>query len=114
MIVRPPQMNRLELPSLIAPIRITPIVLEPLDQRDVFELSLPPGTSVDEMPEPRQRETPFGTFSINWQLQNERLTRTLSLRLQRSTVPAASYKDVRAFLDEFREAERLPVILVKR
>jgi hypothetical protein len=114
MIVRPPQMNRLELPTLTAPMRVTPIVLEPLDERDVLDLTLPADTAVDEMPEPRSRETPFGSFAIRWETQNGRVTRTLSLRLHRSTVPPASYKDVRTFLDAFREAERLPVILVKR
>jgi transglutaminase-like putative cysteine protease len=114
MIVRPPQMNRLELPALMASTRVTPVVLEPLDERDILELALPADIAVDEMPEPRQAETPFGSFSINWQAQNGRVTRTLSLRIHRSTVAPASYADVRKFLDTFREAERLPVILVRK
>jgi hypothetical protein len=114
MIVRPPQMNRLELPTLTAPTRLTPIVLGPLDERDTLELTLPADTAVDEMPEPRSRETPFGSFAIRWETQNGRLIRTLSLRLHRSAVAPASYTDVRTFLEAFREAERLPVILVKR
>ena len=114
MIVRPPQMNRIELPALTAATRVTPIVLEPLDERDILELILPADTAVDEMPEPRRAETPFGSFSISWQVQNGRVTRNLSLRIHRSNVVPASYADVRTFLDTFREAERLPVILVKR
>jgi len=114
MIVRPPQMTRLELPAFTAATRVTPIVLEPLDERDILELTLPADTAVDEMPEPRRAETPFGSFSISWQAQNGRVTRNLSLRIHRSNVAPASYADVRTFLDTFREAERLPVILVKR
>jgi hypothetical protein len=114
MIVRPPQMNRLELPALTAPTRLTPILLEPLDERDVLELTLPPNAAVDEMPEPRRRETPFGSFAISWQMENGRLTRNLLLRIHRSSVAPAAYNDVRAFLDAFREAERQPVILVKK
>jgi hypothetical protein len=114
MIVRPPQMDRSGLPTLTPARRVTPILLEPLDERDILELALPAGVTVDEMPEPRRRETPFGTFSIVWQMQNERLTRTLSLRLTRSTVAPASYDEVRIFLEAFREAERQPVILVKK
>jgi hypothetical protein len=114
MIVRPPQMNRIELPAFTAATRVTPIVLEPLDERDILELILPADTTVDEMPEPRRAETPFGSFSISWQVQNGRVTRNLSLRIHRSNVAPASYADVRTFLDTFREAERLPVILVKR
>ena len=114
MIVRPPQMNRLELPAFTAATRVTPVVLEPLDERDILELILPADTAVDEMPEPRRAETPFGSFSISWQVQNGRVIRNLSLRIHRSNVAPASYADVRTFLDTFREAERLPVILVKR
>jgi hypothetical protein len=114
MIVRPPQMNRLELPALTAGTRLTPVLLEPLDERDILELTLPADTAVDEMPEPRRAETPFGSFSIDWATQNGRVTRNLSLRIQRSTVLPASYADLRKFLDSFREAERQPVILVKR
>jgi hypothetical protein len=66
------------------------------------------------MPEPRRRETPFGSFAISWQMENGRLTRNLLLRIHRSSVAPASYNDVRAFLDAFREAERQPVILVKK
>jgi Domain of Unknown Function with PDB structure (DUF3857)/Transglutaminase-like superfamily len=114
MIVRPPQMNRIELPAFTAATRVTPIVLEPLDERDILELILPADTAVDEIPEPRRAEAPFGSFSISWQVQNGRVTRNLSLRIHRSNVAPASYADVRTFLDTFREAERLPVILVKR
>lgn len=114
MIVRPPQMNRLELPALTAATRLTPVFLEPLDERDILELNLPEGTAVDEMPEPRRAETSFGSFSIAWEMQNGRLARNLSLRIHRSTIAPASYADVRAFFETFRDAERQPVILVKR
>ena len=114
MIVRPPQMNRLELPALTASTRRTPILLEPLDERDLLDLALPMNTTVDEMPEPRSREASFGSFAIKWQHENGRVTRTLSLRLQRAAVAPASYDELRSFLEAFREAERLPVVLVAR
>jgi hypothetical protein len=110
MIVRPP-MNRLELPALTTSTRQTPILLEPLDERDVLELALPANSTIDELPEPQGRQATFGNFSIRWQAENGRVTRTVSLLIKRSTVPASSYDDVRAFLDAFREAERLPVVL---
>jgi hypothetical protein len=99
---------------LPAAARQTPVLLDPLDERDILELSLPSGPAVDDMPEPRTREAPFGSFSIRWQMENGRLTRTLSLRVERSSVAPASYQDVRTFFDAFREAERQPVILVAR
>jgi Domain of Unknown Function with PDB structure (DUF3857)/Transglutaminase-like superfamily len=113
MIVRPP-VNRLELPVLTAASRRTPIVLEPLDERDILELALPPDSTVDELPQAQSGQTMFGSFSISWQAENGRVKRTVSLLIKRTTLPATSYGEVRAFLDAFREAERLPVVLALR
>jgi hypothetical protein len=114
MIVRPPQMNRLDLPTLPASVRRTPVLLDPLDERDTLELALPANASVDEVPEPQERRTSFGSFSIRWQAESGRVTRTVTLQIQRATVAPESYNDVRTFLDAFREAERLPVVLATR
>jgi len=110
MVVQPP-MNRLELPVLTASTRETPILLEPLDETDVLDLAIPAGSSIDEVPEPLTRQASFGSFSIKWQTMDGHVSRNVSLLIRRSTVPAASYKEVRAFLDAFREAERQPVVL---
>jgi hypothetical protein len=110
MVVQPP-MNRLDLPVLTASTRETPVLLEPLDETDVLDLGIPAGSSVDEVPEAQTRQASFGSFSIKWQAQGGRVMRNVSLVIRRSAVPAASYKEVRAFLDAFREAERLPVVL---
>jgi Domain of Unknown Function with PDB structure (DUF3857)/Transglutaminase-like superfamily len=114
MIVRPPQMNRLDLPTLTASVRRTPVLLDPLDERDILELVLPANAVVDEVPEPQERRASFGSFSIRWQAQSGRVTRTVTLQIQRATVAPESYSDVRTFLDAFRDAERLPVVLTTR
>jgi hypothetical protein len=111
LIVVQPPLNRLGVPLLTAPTRETPVLLEPLDETDVFDLEIPAGSRIDEVPEAQTRQTSFGSFSIKWQAQGGRVTRNVSLVIKRATVPAASYKEVRAFLDGFREAERLPVVL---
>jgi hypothetical protein len=43
--------------------------------------------------------------------ERDRVVRTVTLRVPRATVPAQSYAPVRAFLDAFHEAQRLPVVL---
>jgi hypothetical protein len=110
MVVQPPR-NRFELPVLTASTRETPILLEPLDETDVLDLGIPAGSSIDEVPEPQTRQASFGSFSIKWQALDGHVSRNVSLIVRRSTVPAASYTEVRAFLDAFREAERQSVVL---
>jgi transglutaminase-like putative cysteine protease len=114
LIVRPPQTVRYDLPVLTAGFRRTPILLEPREERDVLELALPPGASVDEIPEPLTREAPFGSFSVRWQADDGKVIRLVSLRIQRSSIPPESYADAKAFFDAFREAEQQPVVLARK
>ena len=111
MIVRPPQMSLLDLPVFTSPSRTTPVVLEPIDERDVLTLALPADASVDETPDSVTRLTPFGAFTVQWEKEAGRVVRTVTLRVPRATVPAQSYAAVRAFFDAFHEAQRLPVVL---
>ena len=91
--------------------RQTPILLEPHEEQDLLELTLPPGATVDEMPQPRMAKTAFGSYSVTWKADGGSLSRDLTLRITRSTLPAESYQEVRSFLESFREAERLPVVV---
>jgi len=58
-------------------------------------------------------ETPFGRFSVTWRASGTTVSRTLTLRLLRTTLPAAANAQVLAFVDAFRQAERQPVVLVR-
>jgi transglutaminase-like putative cysteine protease len=111
MIVRPPQLRELDLPVLDAAPRKTPILLEPLDERDALELTLPEDATVDELPGAVTRTAPFGSFTVRWEKSSGRVVRTLTLQVQRASVPAESSAVVRAFLDAFRDAEKQPVVL---
>ena len=114
LLVRPPRTLRAELPAFSSATRRTSILLDARDEQDAFDLALPSGVVVDEMPEPRKVETRFGRFSVAWQAQNGHVTRTLSLRMPRAVLPASAYAELRAFLEAFREAENLPVVLMRR
>jgi hypothetical protein len=114
LLVRPPQMIRLTLPEVQAGSRVHPVRLDSYDVRDIFELTLPDGVAVDEMPEPRTVATPVGRYAVTWQVQNGRVVRSVTLQVTRVTLPAASSGDVRAFFDGFREAERQPLVLIGR
>jgi hypothetical protein len=113
MLIRAPQSVRTGLPTLIAPARATPVLLDPRDERDRFELELPAGASVDEMPPPRRMEAPFGHFSVQWTAEGRTVVRAVELRVSRTAVQPADYPRLRAFLDAFREAERQPIVLTR-
>jgi len=68
---------------------------------------------VDELPTPVAMDQPFGRFSVEWRAQGRTVSRTLTLRLARTTLPATASGDVRAFVEAFRDAERQPIVLVK-
>jgi hypothetical protein len=102
------------LPVLRPGARRTSVVLEPREERDRFEVTMPAGLVVDELPSPQTVETSFGRFDIRWTAEGNRLVRQLSLRVDRSVIPPAEYTAVRAFVDGFRDAERMPAVLARR
>jgi transglutaminase-like putative cysteine protease len=113
LLVRAPLSGRGALPSLAAGERKTPVVLDALEERDHFELEIPAGATIDEMPRPITREGAFGRFSVEWKTQGGIVVRDLSLRLTRDNVPPERYNDLRTFLDAFLEAEGQPIVLAR-
>ena len=112
-LIGPPSLGGL-LPVLPGGARSTAVVLQPADESDRFELSIPAGLTVDELPPSRSMEAQFGRFDVKWVVNGNRITRTLTLRVDDASVPASDYALVRRFIDTFREAESLPVVLVRR
>ena len=113
LLVRPPDLPRPGLPDLTPAPRQHAIQLDPREERDAFTLTLPEGVKVDELPEARAMETSFGRFSVTWRATGSTVSRTLTLRLARTTLPASANAEVLAFVEAFRQAERQPVVLVR-
>jgi hypothetical protein len=113
LLVRPPELPRPGLPALAPGARQHAILLDPREERDTFQLTLPEGVKVDELPKPVAMDKPFGRFSVEWRASGTTVSRTLTLRLSRTTLPAASNAEVLAFVDAFRQAERIPVVLLR-
>ena len=113
LLVRPPELPRPGLPELTAGARRHAILLDPREERDTFQLTLPAGAKVDELPEPRAMDTPFGRFSVTWRSSGTTVSRTLTLRLARTTLPASANAEVLGFVEAFRQAERQPVVLMR-
>ena len=102
------------LPILRPGPRQTAVVLAPRDEQDRFEVTLPVGLRVDELPMPQSVETPFGRFDVRWTTEGSRLVRVLSLRVNRNVVSPDRYAELRAFVDRFRDIERQPAVLARQ
>ena len=113
LLVRPPELPRPGLPALTPGTRRHAILLDPREERDTFQLTLPDGVKVDELPKAVAMDTPFGRFSVEWRAQGTTVSRTLTLRLARTTLPATASAEVRAFVEAFRDAERQPIVLAR-
>jgi transglutaminase-like putative cysteine protease len=109
LLVRAPLSGREALPALTAAERQTPVVLDALEERDRFELEIPTGAAVDEMPKPISRDSPFGRFAVEWKAQGGIVVRDLALRLTRESIPPQRYGELRTFLD----AESQPIVLTR-
>jgi hypothetical protein len=113
-LVGAPSLGRL-LPKLPeGSTRTTPVVLDPVEEVDRFELTIPANLVIDELPAPVAVTAPFGRFEMKWTAEGTKITRTLTLRVLSATVPAGDYGTVRRFIEQFRDAEGLPVVLVRR
>jgi hypothetical protein len=102
------------LPKLAPGSRQTPVALEPRSEQDRFEVTLPSTIRVDELPPPVTVETSFARFDVRWTLEGARLIRVLSLRVNQSEIPSSEYAAVRAFVDRFRDAERMAAVITRR
>ena len=114
LLIRAPQAIGADLPVLPRAIRQSSIVLEPREEHDRFELDVSPGTMVDEVPPARAVDASFGSFSVKWSVEEGRVVRVASLRVSRGVLPPGDYDELRVFLEAFRDAESLPVVLAWR
>lgn len=111
MLIRPPAPLRRPLPAVRAATRRSPMVVDAREEHDELHLALPAGMVVDEMPAPVALHTPFGVASVRWRLEGNIAVRETSLRIPRATLPAQDAGALVAFLDAFREAEQLPLVV---
>jgi hypothetical protein len=102
------------LPRLPASGRQMPVVLEPRREEDRFELTLPASLKVDELPPSTSVDAPFGRFEVSWVVDGPRLTRVLTLRVNQDVIPPEQYGELRAFIDKFRDAEKMAAVLARR
>jgi len=58
--------------------------------------------------------SPFGQVTLSWRVDGNRITRELTVRVVSTLFPPDDYEEIRAFLDDVRNAERTSIVLARR
>lgn len=99
--------------SLTEKNRNYPVMLESQSMRETSVFTLPSGFIVDEMPDAVNLDTPFGTYTTNYEVKDGKLTFKRSLIMKRTMVEVKDYNAVRDFYAKMRDVEQSPVVLLK-
>jgi hypothetical protein len=82
--------------------------------KETVEFKLPAGFIVDEMPSASNLEAPFGSYRTTYEIKENKLFVTRSLTLNRMLLPMDKHAVVKDFFAKIRDAEQVPVVLLRR
>jgi hypothetical protein len=114
LIFKPIVVGRREALSLTAMRRKHPVVLRSNAYSETVHIELPAGFAVDELPDPLNIETGFGSYKTSYEVKDGELIFQRSLLQRATTVPADKYETVRRFFESIRAAEQAPVVLARK
>jgi hypothetical protein len=77
-------------------------------------VKLPDGFQVDEVPDPVQLETTFGSYKTSYEVKDGELVFVRTMAQRGTAIPAAQYQTVRSFYEKIRAAELAPVVLTRK
>jgi hypothetical protein len=114
LVFKPAVVSRREGLELTAAKRKHPVVLHANAYSETVKFQLPPGFTVDEVPDAVKIETPFGSYVTSYEVKNSELVFKRRLSQQAATIAAADYEVVRKFFERIRAAENSPVVLARK
>jgi len=94
--------------------RKLPVRLESRLRQDSVVLQLPPGFSVDEIPDPVSIESPYGVYHASWKSANGAVTFEQSLQVKDTLAAPSEYAKVKEFFDKVQGGQSAPVVLLKQ
>jgi hypothetical protein len=71
------------------------------------------GFAVDEMPDPVQVESPYGTYHASWKSVTQTIHFEQQLEINDALAEATEYPRVKDFFDKVAGGQAAPVVLVK-
>ena len=111
MLVRLDVVNRRNVPSFSEKERKLPIEIEPFIWHDEMRLNLPSSLTVDEIPDPTEVITRFGTYRSRVETVAGAVVVHRDLVLEECVVSAGEYGELRKFLTAAAKADRFPIVL---
>jgi transglutaminase-like putative cysteine protease len=114
LIFKPTVVSRRDALALTDATRKHPIVLTSHAFAETVRMKLPEGFDVDETPDAVKLETPFGSYSTNYEVKNGELLFSRKLVQRATTIPVDQYSSVRTFFEKIRAAEQSPVVLLRK
>ncbi len=114
MVFKPAIIGRLDNLSFNDGRRFHPYMINSNTYSENIKINLPEGFIVDEIPEATELETAFGKYSVKYEVKDNQIIFTRSLKLTRSTVAADKYDSVRNFFGQVHSAEQSPIVLMRK
>lgn len=114
MVFKPAVIARLDRQTFGDGRRMHPYLIEATAYSETVKIKLPPNFAVDEMPEPTSLEAVFGKYSATYEVKDDHLIYTRSLKLDRAKIPADKYHTVENFFGRVHATEQSPVVLIKK
>ena len=115
LVFRPAVVGRRNFTFLTDNKRITPVeIAASVAISETATFNLPSGFAVDEIPAAANFETTFGKYTSSCAVTGSKLICSRLLTLNRAIVPVERYSMAKDFFTKIRDAEQVPVVLVKK
>ena len=114
LVFKPAVVSRREALELTDTRRLYPVVLRSNAYSETVLVKLPAGFEVDELPDPVNLDTSFGTYATSYEVKDGQLIFKRRLVQHAKTVPVEQYAAVRGFFERIRAAEQSPVVLARK
>jgi hypothetical protein len=93
--------------------RKLPIKLSARSRKDSVTIKLPAGFTVDEMPEPMEIQSPYGTYRASWKSGNDAVTFQQSVEIKDGVLAVPEYGKIKEFFDKLAAGQSAAVVLLK-
>lgn len=113
LIFKPAVVSRLRASYLTDKDRAHPVEMDSDAFTETAVISLPEGFEVDELPDPLNLETSFGTYTTSYEIKDGSLTYTRRMVTKRTVVPSDEYRKVFEFYKQIIDSEQSPVVLIR-
>ena len=114
LVFKPVIVNRRNALFLTEEKRRHPVIMSAQAMKETAVFDLPEGFVVDEVPDAVSIEAPFGKYTTSYEVRENKLYFTRTLKTERTVIPVEQYKQVKEFYAKMREAEQSPVVLLRK